>query len=323
MAHDWLDNPLSLKNKKIWVAGHNGLVGSAVVRRLASESCHILTASRAELDLRDQSAVNLWMAAHAPEIIVLAAAKVGGIAANAAAPADFIYDNVMIESNIIHAAHRAGVEKLLFLGSSCIYPKFAAQPIREDALLTGALEATNDAYAVAKIAGIKMCQAYRAQHGCDFISIMPCNLYGPGDHFDLQASHVIPALIRKTLEAKQNRTALSVWGTGTPRREFMYVDDLADALVFLLTRYSSSQIINVGAGHDVTIAELAKTIADVCEFSGPIEFDSSKPDGTPAKLMDSSRLFAADWRPQITLKDGLARTCADFLARQETGKIAA
>jgi GDP-L-fucose synthase len=323
MAHDWLDRPLSLKDKKIWVAGHNGMVGSALMRRLETENCHILKTSRADLDLRRQADVEQWMNQNRPDIIVLAAAKVGGIAANASAPADFLYDNLMIEANVIHAAYRAGVEKLLFLGSSCIYPKFAEQPITEEALLTGPLEPTNEAYAVAKIAGIQLCQSYRAQYGCDFISAMPCNLYGPGDNFDLQSSHVIPALIRKALAAKESGGIFTVWGTGAPRREFMYVDDLADALVFLLKHYSSHAIINVGAGRDISIAELAREIADVCAYNGPINFDSTKPDGTPAKLMDSTRIYNAGWRPHISLQDGLAKTRDYYVRHREADKQAA
>jgi GDP-L-fucose synthase len=304
-----------LAGKRVWVAGHRGMVGSALVRRLASEDCEILTASRAELDLTRQQAVEDWAAAHRPQVVVLAAARVGGIAANAARPLDFLLDNLVIETNVLKAAADAGVEKLLFLGSSCIYPKFAPQPINEDALLTGPLEPTNEWYAVAKIAGIKLAQAYRAQEGRDFISAMPTNLYGPGDNYDLESSHVIPALLRKAVEARDaGAETLTVWGSGTPRREFMHVDDLADALVFVLRNYSDASHINIGVGDDVTIAELAQTVADVVGFGGRLAFDTSRPDGTPRKLMDSGRLTALGWRPRIGLREGLADALKAFEA---------
>ena len=304
-----------LAGKRVWVAGHRGMVGSALVRRLASEDCEILTASRAELDLTRQQAVEDWAAAHRPQVVVLAAARVGGIAANAARPLDFLLDNLVIETNVLKAAADAGVEKLLFLGSSCIYPKFAPQPINEDALLTGPLEPTNEWYAVAKIAGIKLAQAYRAQEGRDFISAMPTNLYGPGDNYDLESSHVIPALLRKAVEARDaGAETLTVWGSGTPRREFMHVDDLADALVFVLRNYSDASHINIGVGNDVTIAELAQTVADVVGFGGRLAFDTSRPDGTPRKLMDSGRLTALGWRPRIGLREGLADALKAFEA---------
>lgn len=304
-----------LAGKRVWVAGHRGMVGSALVRRLASENCDVLTADRGVLDLTRQAAVEDWVAAARPDVVVLAAARVGGIAANAARPLDFLLDNLVIETNVLGASAKAGVDRLLFLGSSCIYPKLAEQPIREDALLTGPLEPTNQWYAVAKIAGIKLAQAYRAQEGRDYISAMPTNLYGPGDNYDLESSHVIPALLRKAVEARDSGAAtMTVWGSGTPRREFMHVDDLADALVFLLRGYSADEHINVGVGDDVTIAELAQTVADVVGFRGRLEFDASRPDGTPRKLMDSSRLTALGWRPRIGLRDGLADALKAFQA---------
>jgi GDP-L-fucose synthase len=300
----------SLKRKKIWVAGHRGMVGAALVRRLESEDCEILTAPRT-VDLRRQDATENWMRANKPDVVVIAAAKVGGILANSKCPADFLYDNMMIAGNIIRAAHEMDVEKLLFLGSSCIYPKFASQPITEDALLTGVLEPTNEAYAIAKIAGMKLCEAYRRQYGRDFISAMPCNLYGPGDNFDAENSHVIPALIRKAFEAKiVGAKNMTVWGSGTPRREFLYVEDLADALAFMLKNYSGLSHVNVGAGEDVSIADLAAQVAAAAGFKGGIIFDTSKPDGTPRKLMDSSRIFTAGWRPRTLLGKGLEQACA-------------
>lgn len=296
-----------LAGRRVWVAGHRGMVGSALVRRLARESvAEILTADRAALDLTRQAAVEDWMVAHRPDVVIVAAARVGGIAANAARPVDFLHDNLMIEANIMRAAADARVAKLLFLGSSCIYPKFAEQPIKESALLTGSLEPTNQWYAVAKIAGIKLAEAYRAQEGLDFISAMPTNLYGPGDNYDLETSHVIPALLRKAVAARDSGGPLTVWGSGTPRREFLHVDDLADALVHLLVHYSGAEHINVGFGEDLTIAELAQTIAEVVGYSGEIAFDASRPDGTPRKLMDSSQLAALGWRPRIGLREGLA-----------------
>ena len=297
----------SLSGKKVWVAGHGGMVGSAIVRRLASEDCKIVTVGRDEVDLRNQSEVGAWLETNRPDVVFLAAATVGGILANETRPAEFIYDNLAIEANIIHGAYKAGVEKLLFLGSSCIYPRNAPQPMTEDCLLTGPLEPTNQWYAVAKIAGIKMCQAYRRQYRCDFISAMPTNLYGPGDNYDLESSHVIPALIAKMHMAKASGDkSVSIWGTGTPRREFLYVDDLADACIFLMRRYSSEGHINVGAGKDISIAELARIIADVVGFSGEFEFDSSKPDGTPRKLLDVERLTQMGWAAKARLPDGLA-----------------
>jgi len=302
-----------LAGKRVFVAGHRGMVGGAIVRRLATEDCELLTADRAALDLKDQAAVRAWFARNKPEAVFLAAAHVGGILANDSFPADFLYDNLMIEANLIEAAHREGVEKLLFLGSSCIYPKFAPQPIPEDALLTGPLEPTNEWYAIAKIAGIKLCQAYRRQHGADFISAMPTNLYGPGDNFDLDSSHVIPALIRKAHEAKVNGKAMIVWGSGTPKREFLHVDDCADACVFLLKRYSDEEHVNVGSGSDISIAELARLICDVVGYRGSITHDRTKPDGTPRKLMDTSKLEMLGWVPTIGLEEGVASVYRWFL----------
>jgi GDP-L-fucose synthase len=310
----------ALSGKRVWVAGHRGMVGSAVARRLASEGCEVVTAGRGELDLRDQASTRAWVARHRPEVAVIAAARVGGILANSSYPADFLYDNLMIEANAIEAAHGSSVQKLLFLGSSCIYPKMASQPISEDALLTGSLEPTNEWYAVAKIAGIKLAQAYRRQHGADFISAMPTNLYGPGDNYSLSGSHVIPALIRKAHEAKSaGAAAMTVWGSGTPRREFLHVDDLANACVHLLRVYSQDQHINVGSGEDLPIADLASEIARIVGFTGAIDYDRSKPDGTPRKLMDSGRIGALGWKPKIALADGLASAYAAFLAEEADG----
>lgn len=304
-----------LKGKRVWVAGHRGMVGAALVRRLASEGCEVLTAARSDADLTRQGEVERWMEAHRPQAVFVAAAKVGGILANDTHPAEFLYENLLIEANIIHAAHRVQVEKLLFLGSSCIYPKLAPQPIHEDALLTGPLEPTNEWYAIAKIAGIKLCQAYRRQYGCDFISGMPTNLYGPGDNYDLNSSHVIPALIRKAHEAKmRGASEMVVWGSGTPRREFLHVDDCADALVLIMQRYSEDEHINVGSGEDLTILELAQAVCEVVGFDGTITRDLSKPDGTPRKLMAGDKLRVLGWRPRISLRDGLADAYAAFLA---------
>lgn len=304
-----------LTGKRIWVAGHRGMVGGAVVRRLASEGCEVITAGRDVVDLVNQKAVHDWMAMSKPDAIVLAAAKVGGIHANATSPVDFLYENLMIESNVLHAAHEANVERLLFLGSSCIYPKFAIQPIQETSLLTGALEPTNEWYAIAKIAGLKLVQAFRKQHGRDWISAMPTNLYGPGDNYDLTTSHVLPALLRKFHKAKESGdTEVVVWGTGTPLREFLHCDDLADALVFLLRSYSGDDHINVGSGVEVTIKELAETVAEVVGCDAVLTWDTSKPDGTPRKLMDSSRLHALGWNNTRDLKEGIAQTYSDWVA---------
>ncbi len=303
-----------LAGKRVWVAGHNGMVGSALVRRLASENCEVLTVDRKTVDLRDRSATRAWVFNAKPHAIFLAAGKVGGILANEAYPVDFLYDNLMIEANIIEAAHRAMVSKVLFLGSSCIYPKLAPQPIPEEALLTSPLEPTNEWYAIAKIAGIKLCQAYRKQHGCDFISAMPTNLYGPGDNFDLNTGHVVPALIRKAHEAKENCDGeLVIWGTGTPRREFLHVDDCADACVHLMKIYTDFEHVNVGTSTDMTILELAKLIAVVVGFNGKIVNDFSKPDGTPRKVLSGKKLEALDWKAKISLPDGLASTYRWFL----------
>ena len=299
----------TLKDKRIWVAGHRGMVGAAVVRRLETEDCEILTAGRDTADLRRQAETEDWIAEVRPDAIVLAAATVGGIQANDTRPADFIYDNLAIETNVIEAARRVGVGKLLLLGSSCIYPRLAPQPMTEEALLTGALEPTNQWYAVAKIAGIKLCQAYRRQFGLDFISAMPTNLFGSGDNFDLENSHVAAALLRKAHEAKRDHAeTLTIWGSGTPRREFLYVDDCADALVHLLARYSGEKHINIGTGQDVTIRELAETVAGVVGYKGAFRYDTTKPDGTPRKLLDVTRLRELGWTATTTLRDGLAKT---------------
>ena len=307
----------SLEGKKVWVAGHRGMVGGAVARRLELEGCDLLLSGRDVVDLCDQSAVQAWMADNRPDCIVVAAAKVGGIHANNVAPVDFLQDNLVIQNNILAAAHENDVERLLFLGSSCIYPKFADQPIREDSLLTGALEPTNEWYAIAKIAGIKLCQAYRKQYGRDWISAMPTNLYGPGDNYDLETSHVLPALLRKFHEAKvSNAKEVVLWGSGAPLREFLHCDDLADALVFLLKHYSEFEHINVGSSSEVTIKGLAETIAKVVGYEAELVFDSSKPDGTPRKLMDSSRLHQLGWNNVRSLEDGIASTYEHWLASQ-------
>jgi GDP-L-fucose synthase len=308
-----------LAGKRVWVAGHGGMVGNAIVRRLADENCEVLTASRDELDLTDQRAVLGWMHNHRPQAVFLAAARVGGILANSTHPVDFLRDNLLIETAVLAGAESSGVEKLLFLGSSCIYPKHAEQPIREEALLTGPLEPTNEWYAIAKIAGIKLAQAYRQQFGCDFISAMPTNLYGPRDNFDLAGSHVLPALIRKVHEAKQSGGAVEIWGSGTPRREFLYVDDCADACVFLMKNYSGALHINVGAGEDIAIAALAQLIMEVLGYAGAIVTDPSKPDGTPRKLMDCTRLNGLGWSPKVGLREGIARSYAAFLAGEGRG----
>jgi GDP-L-fucose synthase len=291
------------------------MVGSALVRRLAGDGCEVLITGRKELDLRRSDDVMNWLARNKPQVVFVAAAKVGGILANDTYPVDFLYENLMIEANAIHGAFVTGVEKLLFLGSSCIYPKFAPQPIMEDALLTGPLEPTNEWYAIAKIAGIKLCQAYRKQHGCDFISAMPTNLYGPGDNFDLTRSHVIPALMRKMHEARlADAKEAVIWGSGTPRREFLHVDDCADALVHLMRVYSDTEHVNVGSGSDLTIADLAREIADIVGFHGAIRYDLSKPDGTPRKLMSADKLRSRGWVPSISLREGLRRTYDWFQA---------
>jgi GDP-L-fucose synthase len=298
------------RTARIFVAGHRGLVGSAIVRRLrADRHANLLLRSRSELDLRDQAAVKHFFAEERPELVFLAAGKVGGIHANNSYPADFIRDNLLIQANIIDAAYRHGAGKLLFLGSSCIYPKHAPQPMPESCLLSGPLEPTNEWYAIAKIAGLKMCQAYRRQYGFNAIAVMPTNLYGPGDNFDLQNAHVLPALIRKFHEAKlRGDSEVVVWGSGTPRREFMHADDLAAACVFLMERYDSEELVNVGWGEDVSIAELARLIGDIVGYSGRLRFDTSKPDGTPRKLLDTTRVRALGWAPKIQLREGIAAT---------------
>lgn len=308
---------MSVAPGRIFVAGHRGLVGSAVLRRVTVDGrFEPLLRTRAELDLRDAGAVNAFFAAEKPDYVVLAAAKVGGIQANATYPADFLYDNLAIQNAVIHAAFRHGVRKLVFLGSSCIYPKFAPQPIREGSLLTGVLEPTNEAYAIAKIAGLKLCAALRQQHGFDAVSLMPTNLYGPGDNFDLETSHVIPALMRKAHEAKlAGARTLGVWGSGRPLREFLHVDDLADAVLFALDRYEAPEPLNVGTGEDLAIADAARLIADVVGFSGELFFDPSKPDGTPRKVLDVSRLHDLGWHHRIALADGLAETYRWFKAQ--------
>jgi GDP-L-fucose synthase len=309
-----------LAGKRVFVAGHRGMAGSAISRRLASEDCEIVTATRQELDLMDQAAVRAWFMDTKPDAVFVAAAKVGGILANESYPADFLYDNLMIEANVIEASHRADVEKLLFLGSSCIYPKFAKQPMNEDALLTGALEPTNEWYAIAKIAGIKLAQAYRKQHGRDYISAMPTNLYGPGDNFNLESSHVLPALIRKVHEAKlDGAAAFEIWGTGSPRREFLHVDDLADACVFLMKRYSDADHVNVGFGEDIAIAELAMLISEIVGYVGEMVKDVTKPDGTPRKLLDCGRLTDLGWLPSIDLRKGVASTYAWYVEQLGRG----
>jgi GDP-L-fucose synthase len=303
----------ALRGKRVWVAGHRGMVGAALVRRLASENCEVLTVSRAEVDLLRQDAVESWVKANKPQAVFVAAATVGGILANDTRPAHFIYENLALETNIIEAARQAQVEKLIFLGSSCIYPRLAPQPMPEDALLTGPLEPTNQWYAIAKIAGIMMCRAYRRQYGCDYISAMPTNLYGPGDNFDLQSSHVIPALMAKAHVAKRDGTEIPVWGSGSPRREFLYVEDLADAVVFLMKHYSDEEHVNVGVGSDVTIREVAELIARAVGVESRLRFDATKPDGMPRKLLDSAKLLAMGWRPGTALDVGLRQTYEWFL----------
>ena len=302
------DVPYSLTGKHVWVAGHRGMVGAAICRRLAAENCQLLTVARRQVDLKRQKEVEEWMAEMKPEAVFVAAATVGGILANSTRPAEFIYDNLAIETNIIHAAWKTGVEKLLFLGSACIYPKNLPQPMKEEALLTGPLEPTNQWYAVAKIAGIKMCEAFRKQYGCDFISAQPTNLYGPGDNFELQSSHVIPALIAKVHQAKQDGAPeYVVWGSGKPRREFLFIDDLADALVTLMKAYSGDLHINVGSGDEINIAELARAVAEVVGYPGKVVFDSEKPDGVMRRFVDIERISAFGWEPRTSLRDGLAQ----------------
>jgi GDP-L-fucose synthase len=310
--------PFELDGKSVFVAGHLGMVGGALQRRLARENVSLLTAGRAELDLRNQAAVNRWFAAHRPQVVFMAAAKVGGIAANNALRGEFIYDNLVIATNVMHAAYVNRVEKLMFLGSSCIYPRLAAQPMTEEALLTGSLEPTNEPYAIAKIAGIKLAEGYRRQYDVDFISVMPTNLYGPGDNYHPEHSHVVAALIRRFHEAKLARAqSVVVWGTGAPRREFLYVDDLADACVFLIKGYSGDKPINIGTGEDITIAEFAGEVAITVGYDGAIEFDPTRPDGTSRKLLDVSRLSQLGWRARTSLREGLRLAYEAFLRERE------
>jgi GDP-L-fucose synthase len=307
------------KNEAIYIAGHRGMVGSAIVRKLQAEGfTNLITRTRSEVDLRDLGSVQAFYAVAKPSVVVVAAAKVGGIVANNEKPAEFLLENLQIQNNLISCAHETNARKLLFLGSSCIYPKFAEQPIREDSLLTGILEPTNEPYALAKIAGIKLCQAYAREYGRNFISGMPTNLYGPNDNFDLHTSHVLPALIRKVHVAKQTGAAtVPIWGTGSPRREFLHADDLADACFYLLQNYNSPEIVNIGCGEDVTIKELAETVCDVVGFTGSLEFDTTKPDGTPRKLLDMTKLFSMGWRPRTPLREGIRGAYEWFLANVE------
>ena len=310
--------PFDLKGKTVFVAGHKGMVGGALVRRLAREDVKLLTVGRSEVDLRDQAAVFDWFAKTRPQAVFLAAAKVGGIVANNTLRGEFIYDNLIIAANVIQAAHVNGTEKLMFLGSSCIYPKLAPQPLREDSVLTGPLEVTNEPYAIAKIAGIKMVEAYRSQYACDFINVMPTNLYGPGANYHPEYSHVVAALIRRFHEAKvAGLPNVVVWGTGTPRREFLYVDDLADACIHLMKNYSSGELVNIGTGEDISIAEFARVVAAVVGYSGEISFDSSRPDGTPRKLLDVSRLAKLGWRARTSLEEGIRLAYQAYLSESK------
>jgi GDP-L-fucose synthase len=314
--------PFDLKGKTVFVAGHRGMVGGALVRRLQQESVELLTVGRSEVDLRDQAAVNRWFAKARPQAVFLAAAKVGGIHANNTLRGEFIYENLIIAANIIHAAHVNGAEKLMFLGSSCIYPKLAPQPLREDSLLTGLLEPTNEPYAIAKIAGIKMVDAYRSQYGSDFINVMPTNLYGPGDNYHPEYSHVVAALIRRFHEAKASGAPnVVVWGTGTPRREFLYVDDLADACVHLMKTYSDTELVNIGTGEDITIAEFARVVAAAVGYTGEISFDPSRPDGTPRKWLDIGRLARLGWRARTSLEDGIRLAYQAFLSETKEAAL--
>jgi GDP-L-fucose synthase len=309
--------PFELKGKTVFVAGHRGMVGAALVRRLAQEDIELQTVARSEVDLRDQAAVFDWFAGKRPQVVFLAAAKVGGIVANDTLRGEFLYDNLIIAVNVIHAAYLHGAEKLMFLGSSCIYPRLAPQPLREDSVLTGPLEPTNEPYAIAKIAGIKLAEAYRSQYGSDFISVMPTNLYGPGDNYHPEYSHVVAALIRRFHEAKLSGASnVVVWGTGTPSREFLYVEDLADACVYLMKNYSGDQLINIGTGEDITIAEFARVVATVVGYTGEISFDPSRPDGTPRKWLDVSRLTALGWHARTSLEDGIMLAYQAYLSER-------
>jgi GDP-L-fucose synthase len=310
-----LPAPFDLTGKRIFVAGHNGMAGSAIVRRLRQEACEVLVVERRDVDLTRQEPTENYFRSMKPDVVVMAAGRVGGILANSTYPVEFLADNLAMALNCIQASHMGGVQKLLFLGSTCIYPKFARQPMSEDQMLTGELEPTNQWYAIAKIAGIKLCEAYHRQYGCDFISVMPTNLYGRGDNYHPEHSHVVAALIRRFHEAKAaGAPAVVIWGTGTPRREFLHVDDFADACAFILKNYSSPEFLNIGVGQDITIAEFAQIVADVIGYQGKITYDASKPDGTLRKLVDVSRLSALGWKAMIPLKEGLARAYADFLA---------
>jgi len=314
--------PFELDGKTVFVAGHKGMVGGALVRRLARENVELLTAGRSEVDLRDQAAVFAWFAKARPQVVFLAAAKVGGIVANNTLRGEFLYDNLVIAANVIHAAHINGAQKLMFLGSSCIYPRLAPQPLREDSMLTGPLESTNEPYAIAKIAGIKMVEAYRSQYGCDFINVMPTNLYGPGDNYHPEYSHVVAALIRRFHEAKIAGSAnVVVWGTGTPRREFLYVDDLADACIHLMKNYSGDELVNIGTGEDITIAEFARVVAAAVGYTGDISFDTSRPDGTPRKWLDVSRLNKLGWRARTSLEDGIRLAYRAYLAEHRMMRL--
>ena len=309
-----LEPPFQMENTKVWIAGHRGLVGGAIAKRLSRENCSIVTIDRNKLDLRDQIGVKKWLEKEKPSVIIVAAAKVGGILANSTQPADFLYDNLVIETNIIKAAYEIEVKKLLFLGSSCIYPRDAKQPMVEEELLTGPLEKTNESYAIAKIAGLKLCEAYRTQYGCDFISAQPTNLYGEGDKFDPEMGHVIPALMVKAHEGKLNNyPKLNVWGSGTPKREFLYIHDLADALVHLLKNYSGKSHINIGTGEEFSIKQLAEKICDVVGFQGKLVFDTTKPDGSPRKLVNNSRLAKLGWKSKTSLDEGLTKTYKWYL----------
>lgn len=318
-----LKEPIILSGRRVWIAGHRGMVGSALARRLAREGVDLVTAPRGTLDLRRQVETEEWLAENRPELIFIAAARVGGILANSIYPGQFLYDNLMIQANIVEAARRVGVRKIMLLGSSCIYPRMAPQPMPESCLLTGPLEETNQWYAIAKIAGLKLAQAYRREYGMNLIVLMPTNLYGPNDNYDLQNSHVVAALLRRIYQAKvENADRVVIWGSGTPQREFLHVDDLAEACVFLIKNWDEEEPVNVGSGEEITIGELAKLIAKVVGWTGPIEFDVEKPDGTPRKLLEVSRLGAMGWKPSIRLSEGLADAYADFKNRWEAGEFA-